>query len=89
VQSPDFSIETRKELLWRFRSNDRDWLASLTPDFVTMETTNYDSREDFLSRFRSLFEAASPALSPPEVVRLGARHITLTLPTLRPLSAQI
>jgi len=75
VQSPDFSIETRKELVWRFRSNDRDWLASLTPDFVTLETTNYGDRGDFLSRFRSLLEATGRTFNPPEVTRLGVRHI--------------
>ena len=36
---------------WRFSDQARDWRITLTPEFITLETHAYKSRDDFIERF--------------------------------------
>lgn len=60
---------------WRFSSIDGGWRASLTPEFVALETTAYRSRADFIARMEALLGAVSGCLGPTVVQRIGLRYI--------------
>ena len=64
-------------LIWRLTSSRENpyWRVSLGVDFVALETTAYDSRNDFLSRLRSVLCSLETAFHPTDVSRLGLRYI--------------
>jgi len=64
--------------IWRLAdsSNHRpEWRVSLAQDFVSLETRQYDSRSDFLSRLQAVIEAVAACFSPTESTRFGLRYI--------------
>ena len=67
----------RQGLIWRFADREKDvrWRVSLGVDFVALETSSYDSREDFLVRLRTVVSAVEKTFKPASVSRLGLRYI--------------
>ncbi len=63
------------QVVWRFSDVDENWRVSLAPDFAAIETTAYESREDFFNRFGGVIEALSEHVSPRLVDRVGVRYI--------------
>ena len=61
--------------VWRFSDIAGDWRVSLSLGFLSLETTHYGSRSDFLDRFRTLLEALDANVDPKLVDRLGLRYI--------------
>lgn len=61
--------------LWTFRSGDRAWQVTLTPEFVTLDTSAYTNREEFLTRLSSVVEVLGAVVQPPGVNRVGFRYI--------------
>lgn len=59
----------------QYRSADEDWRAYLSQTFLTLETTNYDSLDDFCSRFTKLVAALSAQVRIPAVSRIGFRYV--------------
>ncbi len=53
---------------------ERQWRVSLAPDFVVLETLNYQSRDDFLARLGIVLASVERCFSPTQVVRLGLRY---------------
>jgi uncharacterized protein (TIGR04255 family) len=51
------------------------WQVSLTDTAVALETTNYDSRDDFCDRALEVFRAVAAIALPPVVDRVGLRYI--------------
>jgi uncharacterized protein (TIGR04255 family) len=60
---------------WRFSSQDGAWRLTLTSDFLTLETTHYDSRKDFLGRIGRALRSLEAHVHPAQVDRLGVRYI--------------
>ena len=64
-------------LIWRFADREKDarWRVSLGVDFVALETSGYDSREDFLNHLSTVVSAVEQAFEPASASRLGLRYI--------------
>jgi uncharacterized protein (TIGR04255 family) len=62
-------------IIWRFMDIDGNWRVSLTSDFVSLETTNYLSRSDFLERLEGILIAVNTHIKPQVIERLGLRYI--------------
>jgi uncharacterized protein (TIGR04255 family) len=68
--------DIREGIIWRFTDGDqKQWRASLSVDFVALETSAYISRKDFLQRLGALLAALEKSFKPAEVQRLGLRYI--------------
>lgn len=60
---------------WRLLSPDGQWTVTLMPGSVAIETTRYQSWDDFLSRLTGLLNAVQNILHPEAEERLGLRYI--------------
>ena len=67
----------QQSFIWRLADREKDapWRVSLGVDFVALETSSYDSRNDFLDRLRSVVSAVEQAFKPASASRLGLRYI--------------
>jgi uncharacterized protein (TIGR04255 family) len=72
-QIPQLSNETIKH--WRFSDITHNWRITLTSEFITLETRNYETRQDFLERFERILQALEDTLRPKLVTRFGMRYI--------------
>lgn len=68
-----FQLRTGPTL--RFHSLDEHWCVTLTQEFLTLETSKYLSRKDFLARFEALLRALVTHFQPAAIDRLGVRYI--------------
>lgn len=75
VMDPKGPISTRSTSIWRFQDTEKTWRASLAPDFLALETTQYVSRDDFLQRFEQVLIALRDLIDPQVLDRLGVRYI--------------
>lgn len=78
-------VQFTTQSIWRFAdlATNWKWRVSLGPDFLSLETTAYHSREDFLDRFAVLLVAGQSTLRPGPATRVGLRYIDrLTGPAL-------
>lgn len=73
VDSPSF----REGVIWRFTdgSNSFAWRVSLGVDFLALETSDYQSRGDFIDRIEEVLDALETCFAPREVRRLGLRYV--------------
>lgn len=64
-------------VIWRFSSSMKSlqWRVSLGVDFVSLETTAYKSRQDFLDRLDLVLTNVEKSFRPSEAYRLGLRYI--------------
>jgi len=64
-------------LIWRLADGETEpaWRVSLGVDFVALETSDYDSRDDFLARLGGVLSAVEESFSPAAASRLGVRYI--------------
>lgn len=67
--------ETKTTSAWRFSSKNENWRVTLAPDFVSLETSQYSSRDDFLQRFKVVLDALITCVDPQVIDRLGVRYI--------------
>lgn len=72
-QTPNVS----QGLVWRLADRERGphWRVSLGVDFVALETSSYDNRDDFLDRLQAVLSAVEEAFKPASANRLGLRYI--------------
>lgn len=68
-------VQSHKITVWRFYDSEETWRASLSSDFLALETISYSSRDDFISRFHRVVEALKIHIQPSIVDRLGVRYI--------------
>ncbi len=68
-------LESTSSMVWRFIDKTEKWRISLTSNFVTLETTDYLSRSDFLQRFKDILIATDSHIKPQVLERLGLRYI--------------
>ena len=69
--------DVRQDLIWRLadRETEPRWQVSLGVDFVALDTSDYDSRADFLVRLRDVLTALEQAFRPASASRFGLRYI--------------
>jgi uncharacterized protein (TIGR04255 family) len=70
----DGTMSVANKTVWRFL-DEAGWRASLSRDFLALETKSYLSRPDFLQRFQTILEALTRQVTPARVDRLGVRYI--------------
>ncbi len=75
IFGPEGAIPTQEEQVWRFFDVESHWRISLAPDFVAVETTKYQSRNDLLSRFCVVLEALKEHIGPEIIDRIGLRYV--------------
>ncbi len=63
--------------IWRFldRPQDPEWKVSLASSFVSLDTSNYESRADFLRRLRAVLNALAATVAPSTSDRIGIRYV--------------
>ena len=66
-----------QDVMWRLadREQDPQWQVSLGTGFVSLATTGYDSRQNFLDRLRTVVSAVEHTFKPADAQRLGLRYI--------------
>ena len=62
-------------VVWRFFDARKVLRVSLGPDAITLETANYVSRDDFLSRFEFVLKKLVETIRPSLVERVGFRYL--------------
>ena len=65
----------RQETVLQFESADGTWRTSVSESAVSLETSAYENRADFISRCVELFEAVAQVALPPIVDRVGLRYV--------------
>lgn len=60
---------------WRFSQPDNLWRVALAPNFLAIETTAYQSKDDFVQRAKLVVEALGEHVNPQIVDRIGLRFI--------------
>ena len=67
----------RQSSIWRLADGEKNapWRVSLGVDFVALETSSYESRDDFLDRLSAVTTAVEQAFKPASASRLGLRYI--------------
>ncbi len=65
----------QQQTAWRFTDVAGLWRLSLTPEFLAIETSAYESRSDFLARLGEALGALEQCVAPKLVDRLGLRYI--------------
>jgi uncharacterized protein (TIGR04255 family) len=68
-------IQAGEGKIWRFFDKSSRWRVSLTTEFVALETRSYESRQNFIERFRSVLNALQRAGTPAVYERLGVRFL--------------
>lgn len=61
--------------VWRFFDSSRQWRVSLTPNFLSVETKVYKSRDDFLEKVAFILEQVHKTINPSHATRVGLRYI--------------
>ena len=62
---------------WRFADDvpGFKWRVTLSQDFISLETRDYKSRQDFMERLETILQALEETLAPAHVMRVGVRYI--------------
>lgn len=63
--------------LWKFSSEDEQWVATLATSYVSLETTAYVRFEDFLERLISVQETFQELYPVTRFTRVGLRYINV------------
>jgi len=61
--------------LWRLRDAEDVWNIAIAPDFLAIESSRYESRDDFMQRWREVLDAFEAVFEPTLYERLGIRYI--------------
>ncbi len=63
--------------IWRFldRPTNPAWKVSLAPSFVALDTSEYESRIDFLRRLHAVIDALAATIAPSTYDRVGIRYV--------------
>ncbi|MFF1606169.1 TIGR04255 family protein [Amycolatopsis sp. NPDC058278] len=76
VLGPDgVSQQQDAEKTWTMSDVHNNWRIVLAQNFVSIETSLYNSRSDFMERVGDLLEATQKSYAPPVYDRLGVRYV--------------
>lgn len=68
------SQQTGNEI-FQYLSSDDNWTLALSSSFLALETTAYNSQDDFCERFRFVLETLQEVCQIPYVDRIGYRYV--------------
>jgi uncharacterized protein (TIGR04255 family) len=68
-------VAVAAENIWRFVDVDGVWRLSLAPSFVSIETRQYRSRDDFIERLSFALQNLEQTIKPTHVTRIGTRYL--------------
>ena len=74
VFGPEGVTQSAGDRQWRLNSDDKQWNVVLAPSFVSLETTRYDSRNDFVARITEIAAALRSVVGEVSIERLGVRY---------------
>lgn len=80
VFGPEGVVQQNTTKVWRLHDIEEQWSVVLAPSFVTLETTAYRSRDDFVDRFREVLDAFHAMADPPPALvyeRIGVRYVNM------------
>lgn len=60
---------------WQFKTEDQNWVVSITSSFLALKTTAYHDYDDFWSRLQPVVAALEALYSPPFYTRVGLRYV--------------
>jgi uncharacterized protein (TIGR04255 family) len=90
VSSEQGVVNARTLVAWSFHEANGPWRVVLAPGHVALETTEYSSRDDFMTRFERVVGALEQHIDPQVVDRVGVRYIDrVTGPNISELSLLI
>jgi uncharacterized protein (TIGR04255 family) len=69
------TVTGQHQRLYRFRTHEKDWVVSIGPSALTLETTTYRGFADFIERWARVAQAAVEALDLRHQERLGLRYV--------------
>jgi uncharacterized protein (TIGR04255 family) len=69
------TLAATDERIWRFLDPTQSWRLSLQPGFLALETRQYVSRVDFISRLNEVLVALVDTIKPTHVTRIGVRYV--------------
>ncbi|NYI80629.1 TIGR04255 family protein [Nocardioides panzhihuensis] len=74
--TPDgVTSQQQGETIWRVQSEDGGWKVGFSSGFLSLETTDYSSREDFCERLGEAWRAFVEVVGEPGVQRIGFRYV--------------
>jgi len=71
----DDSTQRMESKIWRFLDADQTWRVTLATEFITLETRNYQSRDEFCERVGWLCAALAETIDPGWMHRIGVRYV--------------
>lgn len=71
---PDGVSQVAGDREWRLIDEDESWIVVLGPSFVSLETTQYSSRDDFVDRISTIAGALRSVVGDVQVERIGVRY---------------
>lgn len=74
VFGPEGVTQSAGDRQWRLSNDDKSWIVVLAPSFVSLETTRYDSRGDFVARITKIASALRSVVGEISIERLGVRY---------------
>lgn len=75
AQVPNAILRVESGKAWRFLDMEANWRVSLNRQFLALETREYTSRAEFMSRLSDVVRALEACVGPRLVDRLGIRYI--------------
>lgn len=69
------SANVKEDVVWRFFDRTRKWRVSLATGFISLDTSNYASRQDFLERLGRLLDVVEQTFDPQVALRVGLRYV--------------
>ncbi|MGW5317709.1 TIGR04255 family protein [Nocardia thailandica] len=67
--------ESRSSRIWRLTSTDRSWRVSFSGSFLSVDTTSYSRRGDFVERLVEAWATLSGHIEVPFIERVGVRYV--------------
>lgn len=72
---PNVVQAQRQAPVWKFTTEDEQWILSLSVDFVALESLAYANADDFLDRFDRVLDALDRTIHPAPTTRVGLRKV--------------
>ena len=69
------NVRQTTEKNWRFFDKKKQWRLSLATNFIALETSAYQSRQDFIHRIVVVVNALSETIKPGVMTRIGVRYV--------------
>ncbi|MDR1448722.1 MAG: TIGR04255 family protein [Propionibacteriaceae bacterium] len=79
--APDGQVQqTQAGNVKQFHTKDRAWHLSVAPNFITLQSTAYPGRVEFMERFEAVLRVFIGIAQPTRVERLGFRYTNRVVP---------